>query len=394
MTGVSMAKMEDFEAKDIMSEKVPYARPNDTVSDAIGLMRKHNMEEVPVVQDDHVVGVISDTTFIEKRSLPFSTKLKHIVHRGPEVKENDSIVEVSEMLLSSDYRGVPVISNSGDYVGFLTRKNIIEVIPSLEELKKTRVKEFMTPSPATIKEKENISKARAMMKRYDVRVLPVVDNYGKLRGMIGIQDILEEIARPVTREEKGDKTGERDSPYREIEIQSIMSEPPITTQPNSYIYDAAAKMNEHQISTLVATDGDEIKGILTQYDLIEMLTSFREEEQVYVQITGLEERPEVYNQMYNLIQSYLKKINKVLKPLVLNVHVVTHQKEGNQAKYSVRLRLSTDFGMFYAKKFDWNMMSALDEALESLRKRIYQDKEKRVDSRKHPKYQKIISEER
>jgi len=389
-----MAKMEDFEAKDIMSEKVPYARPNDTVSDAIGLMRKHNMEEVPVVQDDHVVGVISDTTFIEKRSLPFSTKLKHIVHRGPEVKENDSIVEVSEMLLSSDYRGVPVISNSGDYVGFLTRKNIIEVIPSLEELKKTRVKEFMTPSPATIKEKENISKARAMMKRYDVRVLPVVDNYGKLRGMIGIQDILEEIARPVTREEKGDKTGERDSPYREIEIQSIMSEPPITTQPNSYIYDAAAKMNEHQISTLVATDGDEIKGILTQYDLIEMLTSFREEEQVYVQITGLEERPEVYNQMYNLIQSYLKKINKVLKPLVLNVHVVTHQKEGNQAKYSVRLRLSTDFGMFYAKKFDWNMMSALDEALESLRKRIYQDKEKRVDSRKHPKYQKIISEER
>ncbi len=394
MTGVSMAKMEDFEAKDIMSEKVPYARPNDTVSDAIGLMRKHNMEEVPVVQDDHVVGVISDTTFIEKRSLPFSTKLKHIVHRGPEVKENDSIVEVSEMLLSSDYRGVPVISNSGDYVGFLTRKNIIEVIPSLEELKKTRVKEFMTPSPATIKEKENISKARAMMKRYDVRVLPVVDNYGKLRGMIGIQDILEEIARPVTREEKGDKTGERDSPYREIEIQSIMSEPPITTQPNSYIYDAAAKMNEHQISTLVATDGDEIKGILTQYDLIEMLTSFREEEQVYVQITGLEERPEVYNQMYNLIQSYLKKINKVLKPLVLNVHVVTHHKEGNQAKYSVRLRLSTDFGMFYAKKFDWNMMSALDEALESLRKRIYQDKEKRVDSRKHPKYQKIISEER
>jgi len=394
MTGVSMAKMEDFEAKDIMSEKVPYARPNDTVSDAIGLMRKHNMEEVPVVQDDHVVGVISDTTFIEKRSLPFSTKLKHIVHRGPEVKENDSIVEVSEMLLSSDYRGVPVISNSGDYVGFLTRKNIIEVIPSLEELKKTRVKEFMTPSPATIKEKENISKARAMMKRYDVRVLPVVDNYGKLRGMIGIQDILEEIARPVTREEKGDKTGERDSPYREIEIQSIMSEPPITTQPNSYIYNAAAKMNEHQISTLVATDGDEIKGILTQYDLIEMLTSFREEEQVYVQITGLEDRPEVYNQMYNLIQSYLKKINKVLKPLVLNVHVVTHQKEGNQAKYSVRLRLSTDFGMFYAKKFDWNMMSALDEALESLRKRIYQDKEKRVDSRKHPKYQKIISEER
>jgi len=171
-----------------------------------------------------------------------------------------------------------------------------------------------------------------------------------------------------------------------------MSEPPITIDPDSNIHEAAHKMLNHNISTLVATKDNEIKGILTQYDLIEMLTSFREEDQVYVQISGLEERPEVYDQMYNLIQSYLKKINRVLKPLVLNVHVVTHQKEGNQRKYSVRLRLSTEYGMLYAKEFDWNLMKALDIALDSLKKRVFQEKEKRVKRRKHPKYQKIISE--
>ncbi len=389
-----MAKVEDFKAKDIMSEKLPYVEPNDVVSDAIGLMRKHDMEEIPVVQDSQVVGVLSDTIFIERRNLSFSTKIKHVIHKGPSVDEDDSLVDVSEMLLSSDYRGIPVTSTSGDYIGFLTRKNITGVIPKLEELKKTTVKEFMTPSPATIQSDDNIGKARAMMKRYDVRVLPVVNKHGTLQGMVGIQDILEEIAHPVTRQEKGVRSGERDSPYQDIEVRSIMSEPPITINPNSTIHEGAKKMTEHNISTLVATQKDEIKGILTQYDLIEMLTSFREADQVYVQISGLEEGPEIYEQMYDLIQSYLKKINKVLKPLVLNVHVVTHQKEGNQRKYSVRLRLSTDFGMFYAKKFDWNMMSALDEALGSLKKRIFQDKEKRVDSRKHPKYQKIISEER
>ncbi len=388
----TMANVEDFKAKDIMSEKLPNAKPNDSVSDAIGLMRKHDLEEIPVIQDDKVVGVLSDMMFIERRNLSFSTKLKHVIHRGPNVEEEDSLVEVSEMLLSSDYRGVPVTSKSGDYVGFLTRKNITEVIPKLDELKKTTVNDFMTPSPATIRTNENIGKARVMMERYDVRVLPVVDKHGTLTGMIGIQDILESVARPVERQEKGVRTGERDSPYKDIEVRSIMSEPPITIDPDSNIHEAAHKMLNHNISTLVATKDNEIKGILTQYDLIEMLTSFREEDQVYVQISGLEERPEVYDQMYNLIQSYLEKINRVLKPLVLNVHVVTHQKEGNQRKYSVRLRLSTEYGMLYAKEFDWNLMKALDIALDSLKKRVFQEKEKRVKRRKHPKYQKIISE--
>ena len=387
-----MANIEDFQVKGIMSEKLPHAEPSDTVSDAIGLMRKHDLEEIPVVQDDQIIGVLSDTMFIERRNLSFSTKLKHVIHRGPSIDEEDSLVEASEMLLSSDYRGVPVTSKSGEYVGFLSRNNITDIIPKLEELKQTTVKEFMTPSPATIQDDENIGKARAMMKRYDVRVLPVVDNHGTLRGMVGIQDILENVAKPVTRQEKGIRTGERDSPYRNIEVRSIMSEPPITTDPNSKIHDAANKMIKNNISTLVATKDNEIKGVLTQYDLIEMITSFREEEQVYVQISGLEEGPEVYDQMYDIIQRYLKKMKQVVKPLVLNVHVVTHQKEGNQRKYSVRLRLSTDHGMLYAKEFDWNMMKALDLALENLKKRIFQEKEKRLERRKHPKYQKVISE--
>ncbi|KXB08173.1 hypothetical protein AKJ56_01720 [candidate division MSBL1 archaeon SCGC-AAA382N08] len=377
-----------------MGEKLPHVEPNDTVSDVIGLMVKHNLEEVPVVQDDQVVGVLSDTLFIERRNLSFSTKIKNVVHKGPSVDEDDSIIDVSELLLSSGYRGVPVTSKSGDYIGFLTRKNLTEVIPQLDELKKTTVKEFMTPSPATIQNHEDITKAKAMMEKYDVRVLPVVDNRGTLLGMVGIKDFMKEGFWPMnarmTRQEKGDRTGERES--QEIEAQNIMSEPAITIDPDSTIPEAAEKMIEHDISTLVVTKNDEIRGILTRYDLIELLTSFREKKEVYVQINGVKEGPEVYDHMYDLILGFLEKINKVLKPLVLNVHVVSHRQGGTQRKYSVRLRLSTDHGMLYAKEIDWNMMKALDGALDSLKKRIFQKKEKRLDKRRHPKYQKFKSE--
>ncbi len=385
-----MAKIDDFKAKDVMSKKLPHAAPDDTVSDAIGLMRKHNLNEVPVVKKGEILGIVGDDTFIDKRHLPFSTKLRHVMNKPPEVNETDPLVKVSELLLSSDYRGIPVKSKKDDYIGFITRNDITEIIPEVDELKQTDVKDFMTPSPSTISEHDNIGKAKAMMKRLDVRVIPVVDKYGKLTGMIGIRDIVKETPKPITRQEKGDMTGEKVSPQKDLEVRSIMNEPPITTSPKSGIRSAAKKMVEHKVSTLVAIEDDEIKGILTQFDLIEMITSFREEDQVYVQITGIQERPEVYDQMYDLIQTYLQKINKVMKPLVLNVHVIKHQKEGGQAKHSVRLRLSTDHGMFYSKKFDWNVMRALDEALETLRRRIFEKKEKRVDRKKHPKYQKLI----
>ncbi len=391
-----MAKVEYFKAKDIMGEKLPHAKPNDTVSDVIGLMMQHGLEEVPIVQDNQVVGVLSDTLFVERRNLSFSTKLKNVVHKGPSVKEEDSIIDVSELLLSSDYRGVPVTSKSEEYVGFLTRKNLTEVIPKLDELKETTVKEFMTPSPATIQNHEDISRAKAVMEKYDVRVLPVVDNQNKLLGMIGIKDFMKEGFWPMTsrlsRQEKGDRTGERHT--QEIEVQTIMSEPPITINPDSTIQEAAQKMIEHNISTLVVTADDEIKGVLTQYDLIEIIASFREKEEVYVQINGVEGGPEVYDQMYDRIQPFLEKINKVLKPLVLNIQVVSHRKEGTQRKYTLRLRLSTNQGMFYANESDWNMMRALDNSLDSLKKRIFQEKEKRVDRRRHPKYQRFKSENR
>ncbi len=381
-----MARVEDFQAKDVMTKNFITAKPDDKVSDAIGLMRKHDVAEIPVVDNEEVVGIVAEDMFVKKRHLPFSTKLAHIMTKPPNVEQGDNIIDVSELLLSSGYRGIPVKSNN-DIVGFVSRSDIIEVIPEIDELKKSTVGEYMTPSPTTIREHDSIIKAKNMMDNLDEKVIPVTDEHGRISGMIGIKDIIKESSRPVSRHEKGEKSGEKDSPYSDMEIRSMMVTPPITTTPGESIHDAAEKMSKNNISTLVAVEDEAIKGILTQIDLIETIASFRESDQVYVQITGLEEDPDVYDQMYQMVQKYLQKINRVLKPLVLNIHVVTHQTSGHEKKFSIRLRLNTDHGMFYAKKFDWNIMRALDEGLNSLQKKIYQDKEKKLDKyRKHPKY--------
>lgn len=381
-----MARIDDFRVKDIMSKEVITTEPKDTVSDAIGLMKKHNISEIPITEDGEIIGMISDEKFIERRHLPFSTKLEHVMSKPPKINDSDSIVELCEMLLSSGYRGLPVRADKGKLVGFVSRTDIVSVIPDIDDLVDIDVNDVMTPSPTSVNEREGIGKAKSMMKKLDERVLPVVDKHGHLSGMIGVKDIVNGGSGPFEREEKGERRGERDSPYNYMEVQSLMNKPPVKITPNDTIKKAAEKMNDYNISTLVAAENGNVKGIITQYDLVEMITTFREAEQVYVQITGLEASPEMYDQMYNLVQKYLKKINKVLKPLVLNIHVVTHKKEGNETKYSIRLRLNTDYGMFYANKYDWNIMKVLDESLESVRKRVFQKKEKWVANKKHPKY--------
>lgn len=380
-----MARIDDFRVKDIMSKEVITAEPKDTVSDAIGLMKKNNISEIPITEDGEIVGLISDEKFIERRHLPFSTKLEHVKSKPPKINENDSIVELCEMLLSSGYRGLPVRADS-DLAGFVSRTDIVKVIPDIDDLSDIDVNEVMTPSPTTVNEREGIAKAKSLMKKLDERVLPVVDKHGHLSGMIGVKDIVNEGSWPIEREDKGERRGERDSPYNDMEVQSLMNKPPIKITPNDTVKKAAKKMKEYNISTLVAAENGNVKGIITQYDLVELITTFREAEQVYVQITGLEASPDMYDQMYDLVQKYLKKINNVLKPLVLNIHVVTHKKKGNETKYSIRLRLNTDYGMFYANKYDWNIMKALDDSLDSVRKKVFQKKEKWVANKKHPKY--------
>ncbi len=382
-----MKQIEEILAKDLMTKDFLTADPEDTVSDVIGMIRKHDVAEILIVEGNDVVGIVGEDTFVKKRHLSYSTKLKHIMSTPPNVDVNDNIVDVCEMLLSSGYRGIPVTSGDSNYVGFISRSDIIDVVSDIADLKKSVVSDYMTPSPSTIDEDDHIGKAKAMMEKMDEKVIPVVDQHKRLSGMIGIKDVLNEISRPVMREEKGEMSGEKHHPFEDIEVKSIMVTTPITTKPNDKIQTATEKMSEYNISTVIALDDDKIKGVLTAYDIIEMIASFREAEQVYVQITGLEETSSMYDQIYNVIQKYLKKMNQVLTPLVLNVHVVSHQKEGHETKYSIRLRLQTDHGMFYTREYDWNIMKALDEGLENMRRKIFEEKEKKLDRyRKHPKY--------
>lgn len=376
-----MVRMGELKVKDMMAEDMITANSEDTVSDAIALMKRHDISEIPVLYEWKVVGMVSDETFIKKRHLPLSAKLKYVIGTPPTVSEEDSVVDACVMLLSSGYRGIPVISDKGVYVGFISRSDIVRKIPEMEELDGMKVEEIMSPDPSTVQEHETVGDALVLMNRMDERALPVVDESGRLSGMIGIKDIVKgPTLKPPTTETWGERVGEKEHDVENLEVKSLMVEPPITTSPDEAIQEAARKMAKNDISALVALEGEEIKGVITQFDLIEFIASLGEVEQAYVQITGLQEDIDVVYSMHDSIRKYLQLFGRIIRPSLMSIQVVHHRKRGgHETKYSLRLRLQTDKGMFYARNHGWDIMKTLDEALETLRREIIQEKERRIE---------------
>ena len=162
-----------------------------------------------------------------------------------------------------------------------------------------------------------------------------------------------------------------------------MNPDPVFIGTDAKVGEVIKLMQQHDISNVLVTEGKNPVGIITTLDLIELLVRTKERESLYVQITGLdEEDAEYYDDMYNLIQKYMSKINRFEKTRLLTLHVVQYHDRSLVKEYEMRARLSTDKQMFYAQGQGWDLMKALDEVLEAFEKMVTKEKERRVDAQK------------
>jgi hypothetical protein len=123
-------------------------------------------------------------------------------------------------------------------------------------------------------------------------------------------------------------------------------------------------------------------GIITKYDILEMVASVRNRDMVYTQISGLEEEDRFsLDTMEREIQSGLAKISKFTRPLLFTIHVSKYNKEGSRAKYSLIGRLNTEGSHFMAKAVDWSLGQATVELMDRLDRVVKEKKEHNEDMR-------------
>jgi CBS domain-containing protein len=136
--------------KDVMTTRVIAVRKNATFKEMAARLREHRVSAFPVLGDqDEVIGVVSEADLLTKEALEFGGKPVGLRHHREQVKAAGLTAE-----------------------------------------------DLMTSPPVTIRPKDFVSHAARLMYARRVKRLPVVDDDGRLVGIVSRADLLSVYGRP------------------------------------------------------------------------------------------------------------------------------------------------------------------------------------------------------
>ncbi|HEN2912395.1 CBS domain-containing protein [Streptococcus agalactiae] len=123
--------------KDFMTKKLVYVSPDTTVAEAADLLREHHLRRLPVVENDQLVGLVTEGTMAEAQ---------------PSKAISLSIYEMNYLL------------------------------------NKTKIRDIMIKDIVTVSQYASLEDAIYLMMSRKIGVLPVVDN-GQLYGIVTDRDV-------------------------------------------------------------------------------------------------------------------------------------------------------------------------------------------------------------
>jgi len=117
------------------------------------------------------------------------------------VNPDTTIFEAQELMATNQIRHLPVVVADNKLVGIVTDRDLRSALPyrffkegisaaERESLKNLRVKDIMTQKLITIPPAYTIQDALMVIQNSKVGALPVVDDQGRLQGIISVRDLL------------------------------------------------------------------------------------------------------------------------------------------------------------------------------------------------------------
>ena len=150
-------------AFEMMNSQVVKVHPDDKLVDVVKILVEHRISGLPVLDDENkVVGMISG---------------RDLLKYSETLDDSDTSLDFSRLLRPHVYtvKSLPDENNT----------NLFLV---------TRVQEVMTKTVISVKENSSFHDVVTLMKEHKINRIPVVDEDGRLKGLITRTDLLNYIA--------------------------------------------------------------------------------------------------------------------------------------------------------------------------------------------------------
>ncbi|MBQ8018536.1 MAG: CBS domain-containing protein [Methanobrevibacter sp.] len=261
-----------MQIKNLMSEDIITIDKDQNLSDALKLLRKHNVSRLPVTNNKQLVGIISERDIADKlgsskyESMPasrlhISSVMVKDVFTVPQTMQLD---EVAKLMLENGIGSVPVMDED-KMVGIVSKADFVTLAIGIA-FDKITVKEIMSKDLTVVSPTERLVHARRLMKESHVGRLPVVEDE-KLVGMVTSKDLMRafiDFRKKVP--EKYQK-----SQIKEVLVEDIMSFNPTFTSKDTTISEVSKIMMETGFNGLPVVDDEKVVGIITQTDILRLI---------------------------------------------------------------------------------------------------------------------------
>lgn len=125
------------------------------------------------------------------------------------------------------------------------------------------VRNWMQTDLITLQSDDSLDVAKTLMKTRKIRRIPIIDEKGRLKGIISQEDIKKALPAEV------DAT--LDSKARalanQLEISAFMTPEPITATPDDTMESVASLMRTYKIGGIPVVEGELLAGIITESDI-------------------------------------------------------------------------------------------------------------------------------
>ncbi len=130
------------------------------------------------------------------------------------INKDADIFEAKEKMAEHRIRHIPVVTKDYHLIGIVSDRDIRSAMPSKplsdynskkikDKVARLKIKDIMTIDPVTISPLHTVQDALVLMQNTRVGAFPVVDEQGKLRGIISVRDLLRAFINVMGMEDPG-----------------------------------------------------------------------------------------------------------------------------------------------------------------------------------------------
>jgi CBS domain-containing protein len=257
--------------------------PEDDVMFAARLMSWAGVSHLPVCEGRRVIGVFTERDYLRYRAeagragddVPVSRFMTSPVLT---VRRDDPVDAASALMLSRHVGCLPVVDDNNQLVGVLAAGDILtaDLRASVPRSDATvSIGEVMTRDPVTARPYQPVLEAVALMTERGFKHVPIVDDDGRLVGIVSDRDVRTAIGDPA------EALGRELTEIEEMPISTVMTTPAESVSTDAPLVEVAHRLAHESIGALPVVDrGARVVGIVSYVDvvrkLLDLVTSRRE----------------------------------------------------------------------------------------------------------------------